>query len=206
MFLQSGNYFNTIGWMSVELDNNNAERDLVMTRRYLDNNVPTFMVRHFLSQMSPRANCSSWVQAHTEIADEAKFHTKQGRNITDYIYGLERAAGLSQVYGYLESGKNATIMLWIVSWKRRTDYFLDRKTWSEQEEDPESLFSFYLNVSDQRASLVHPLTVAPVSDRRSKISSLIRQSLLTGCSSAIGEYYVGTFTLVYSHWAICVSW
>lgn len=109
MFLQSGNYFNTIGWMSVELDNNNAERDLVMTRRYLDNNVPTFM-------------------AHTEIADEAKFHTKQGRNITDYIYGLERAAGLSQVYGYLES-----------------DYFLDRKTWSEQEEDPESLFSFYLD-------------------------------------------------------------
>ena len=45
MILQSGRYFDTVGWMSAKLDDNTVEKDLVMTRRYLDNNVETYKVR-----------------------------------------------------------------------------------------------------------------------------------------------------------------
>lgn len=44
MLLQSGRYFDTIGWMSAKLDDNRSDQDLEITRRYLDNNVQTYMV------------------------------------------------------------------------------------------------------------------------------------------------------------------
>jgi hypothetical protein len=47
MLIQSGRYFDTVGWMSTLLDDNKVEKDLIMTRRYMDNNVPTYMVRPF---------------------------------------------------------------------------------------------------------------------------------------------------------------
>ena len=69
--------------------------------------------------------------------------------MTDRIYGIDRAEGLSQVFGYLPSGKRVTqssqpdtcCLIWV------SDYFLDRKEWTPEEKDPESMFSFYLDVS-----------------------------------------------------------
>ncbi|KAG8735705.1 hypothetical protein FRC10_010234 [Ceratobasidium sp. 414] len=43
MLLQSGRYFDTVGWMSTSLDDNKSG-DLKMARRYLDNNVITYKV------------------------------------------------------------------------------------------------------------------------------------------------------------------
>ncbi|KAF8598579.1 Metallo-dependent phosphatase [Ceratobasidium sp. AG-I] len=109
MLLQSGRYFNTVGWMSTTLDQNDRNVNLTMTRRYLDNNVQTY-------------------RFHAGNLSEDEFHTKQGVGMTDRIYGIDRAEGLSQVFGYLKS-----------------DYFLDRKEWTPEEKDPESMFSFYLD-------------------------------------------------------------
>ncbi|CAE6434706.1 unnamed protein product, partial [Rhizoctonia solani] len=111
MILQSGRYFDTVGWMSTKLDDNTVEKDLVMTRRYLDNNVETY-------------------KFHTNKNDSS-FHTRKGREITNYAYGVDRSEGLSRVYGYLNSS-----------------YYLDRKEWTEDEKDSESLFSFYLNATE----------------------------------------------------------
>ncbi|KAJ1300347.1 hypothetical protein OPQ81_005167 [Rhizoctonia solani] len=109
MLIQSGRYFDTVGWMSVKLDNNTAAEDLKFSRRFLDNNVPTYMY-------------------HTGIEDETKFHTKVGKAMTDFIQDMEKTEKLSEVYGELKS-----------------DYFLDRKPWTQREKDKQSLFSFYLD-------------------------------------------------------------
>ncbi|CAE6472173.1 unnamed protein product [Rhizoctonia solani] len=116
MLIQSGQYFDTVGWMSVKLDDNTAPRNLEFSRRYLDNNVETYMY-------------------HTDFEREAEFHTEDGKNITNFIRNLEKTESLSEIYGQLES-----------------DYFLDRKEWTEEENDKESIFTFYLDAV--QASLV----------------------------------------------------
>ncbi|KAB5591845.1 Ser/thr phosphatase family protein [Ceratobasidium theobromae] len=112
MLLQSGRYFDTIGWMSAKLDDNRSDQDLEITRRYLDNNVQTYMY-------------------HTGMSSLEEFETKKGAQIADYAFGIDRTEGLNQVYGYLES-----------------NYYLDRKEWTEKENDTQSLFSFYLNATE----------------------------------------------------------
>ncbi|KAH7335689.1 Metallo-dependent phosphatase-like protein [Rhizoctonia solani] len=111
MILQSGRYFDTVGWMSTKLDNNSIEQDLVMKRRYLDNNVETY-------------------KYHADKTND-NFYTRKGREIANYAYGIDRSEGLSQIYGYLSS-----------------NYYLDRKPWTEKEDDPESLFSLYLDAAE----------------------------------------------------------
>ncbi|CAE6463814.1 unnamed protein product [Rhizoctonia solani] len=109
MLIQSGRYFDTVGWMSVKLDNNTTPRNLTFKRRYLDNNVDTYMF-------------------HTNITDRNKFHTLSGIFLSSYIKGMEKSEALSKVYGQIDH-----------------DYYLDRKEWTDLEEDENSLFSFYLN-------------------------------------------------------------
>ncbi|KAG8790079.1 hypothetical protein FRC12_012824 [Ceratobasidium sp. 428] len=93
MLLQSGRYFDTVGWMSTTLDDNANGQHLKMTRRYLDNNVVTY-------------------KFHSNKTSDDDFHTVAGISMTDRIYGIDRAEGLSQLYGFLKG-----------------DYFLDRKKW-----------------------------------------------------------------------------
>ncbi|KAL5632177.1 hypothetical protein ACGC1H_000250 [Rhizoctonia solani] len=82
MLIQSGEYFDTVGWMSVKLDDNTTSQNLTFSRRYLDNNVKTYMF-------------------HTGIEDEAKFHTSQGKRLSRYIEKMEKSEALSKVYGQL---------------------------------------------------------------------------------------------------------
>lgn len=44
MLLQSGRYFDTVGWMSTTLPQNDKDASLKMTRRHLDNNIQTYKV------------------------------------------------------------------------------------------------------------------------------------------------------------------
>ncbi|EUC62900.1 ser thr protein phosphatase [Rhizoctonia solani AG-3 Rhs1AP] len=111
MLIQSGEYFDTVGWMSVKLDNNTTPQNLTFSRRYLDNNVKTYMF-------------------HTGIKDEVQFHTSQGKRLSRYIEKMEKSEALSKVYGELDR-----------------DYYLDRKEWTEKEQDESSLFSFYLDAT-----------------------------------------------------------
>ncbi|KAG9120883.1 hypothetical protein FRC07_003402 [Ceratobasidium sp. 392] len=109
MLLQSGRYFDTVGWMSTTLDGN-QKAHLKMTRRYLDNNVVTY-------------------KFHTNKTTDDDFHTVEGITMTDRVYGIDRAEGLSQLYGFLPG-----------------DYFLDRKRWDPT--DKESMFNFYLDAAE----------------------------------------------------------
>ncbi|KAG9085742.1 hypothetical protein FS749_004139 [Ceratobasidium sp. UAMH 11750] len=109
MLLQSGRYFDTVGWMSTSLDDNKKGGDLKMTRRYLNNNVVTY-------------------KFHSGKQTDDEFHTDAGVAMTDRVYGIDRAQGLSQVYGFLEH-----------------DYFLDRKEWDPSKPDEESMFNLYLD-------------------------------------------------------------
>ncbi|KAG9119669.1 hypothetical protein FRC07_005200 [Ceratobasidium sp. 392] len=110
MLLQSGQYFDTVGWMSTSLDGNKPPgADLKMTRRYLDNNVVTY-------------------KFHTGKENDEEFHIPVGIAMTDRVYGIERAEGLSQLYGFLPG-----------------DYFLDRKTWDPS--DKQSMFNLYLDAA-----------------------------------------------------------
>ncbi|KDN37134.1 hypothetical protein RSAG8_10343, partial [Rhizoctonia solani AG-8 WAC10335] len=84
MLIQSGRYFDTVGWMSVALDNNKKLRDLEFSRRFLDNNIQTYMY-------------------HAGIKSKAKFHTKIGKLMTAYIRGAEELAKLSTPLGVLDS-------------------------------------------------------------------------------------------------------
>ncbi|KAJ1300343.1 hypothetical protein OPQ81_005164 [Rhizoctonia solani] len=84
MLLQSGRYFDTVGWMSVKLDNNTTPRNLKFSRRYLDNNIKTYTY-------------------HTGISDENKFRTGWGNSINTVIEDMERSAALRKVYGHLDS-------------------------------------------------------------------------------------------------------
>ncbi|CAE6535603.1 unnamed protein product, partial [Rhizoctonia solani] len=84
MLLQSGRYFDTVGWMSVKLDDNKTPRNLEFSRRYLDNNVPTYMF-------------------HTGKKHTSSFHTQQGEGITRHIQEMEKSEALTEVFGYLDS-------------------------------------------------------------------------------------------------------
>lgn len=144
MLLQSGHYFDTVGWMSAELDDNKSNKDLAMTRRYLDNNVDTYMF-------------------HTQKKSLDTFQMKTGITMANYVYGIDRAEGLSQVFGYLESS-----------------YFLDRKEWTEEEKDPESLFSLY---SDAAEDMVIDKARSP------------NWMFLSNWGILRGDIYSGAFTL-----------
>ncbi|KAG9087865.1 hypothetical protein FS749_002585, partial [Ceratobasidium sp. UAMH 11750] len=113
MLLQSGQYFDTVGWMSTSLDDNKEGGDLKMTRRYLDNNVVTY-------------------KNHAGKSKDDDFHTEIGIAVTDHVYGIDRAEGLSQIYGFLEH-----------------DYFLDRKKWDPSKPDKESMFNLYLDAVEK---------------------------------------------------------
>ncbi|CAE6535606.1 unnamed protein product [Rhizoctonia solani] len=108
MLIQSGRYFDTVGWMTVNLDDNTIGRDLKFSRRFLDNNVRTY-------------------KYHTGT-DKTNFHTEVGKAMTARIHEMEKSEELSKIYGELDS-----------------DYYLDRREWTEKETDKQSLFSFYLN-------------------------------------------------------------
>ncbi|KAG8709968.1 hypothetical protein FRC08_017812 [Ceratobasidium sp. 394] len=113
MLLQSGRYFDTVGWMSTSLDDNKQGGHLKMTRRYLDNNVVTY-------------------KFHTGKSTDDEFHTDVGIAMTDRVYGIDRAEGLSQIYGFLKH-----------------DYFLDRKEWDPSKPDEESMFNLYLDAVEK---------------------------------------------------------
>ncbi|CAE6434731.1 unnamed protein product [Rhizoctonia solani] len=83
MLLQSGRYFDTVGWMSVKLDNNDQDaRNLEMHHRYLDNNIATYIY-------------------HAQKSHD--FFTKKGKNITRFIDRMEEHEALTKVYGELPS-------------------------------------------------------------------------------------------------------
>ncbi|KAH7335691.1 Metallo-dependent phosphatase-like protein [Rhizoctonia solani] len=84
MLIESGRYFDTVGWMSVKLDNNTTPQDLTFSRRFLDNNIPTYMF-------------------HTRIKNETDFHTFNGTRLTKFIKKMENDEALSKVWGELDS-------------------------------------------------------------------------------------------------------
>ncbi|KAG8686368.1 hypothetical protein FRC11_009044 [Ceratobasidium sp. 423] len=83
MLIQSGRYFDTVGWMSVKLDDNTIRRNLTFSRRFLDNNVRTY-------------------KYHTG-KDKTNFHTEIGKAMTARIHEMERSEELSKIYGVLNS-------------------------------------------------------------------------------------------------------
>ncbi|KAJ7055073.1 Metallo-dependent phosphatase-like protein [Mycena amicta] len=78
MSLASGRYMETLGWMSVDLDEGGSGT-LNFSRRYLDTNSITY-------------------KYHTGTSDET-FYTDEGKNITDGLYDLEKRFGLTYQYG-----------------------------------------------------------------------------------------------------------
>lgn len=71
--------------------------------------------------------------------------------MTDRIYGIDRAEGLAGVFGYLTSGSFQPRSSWLCDVKLTLililkDYYLDRKWWTPEEKDSESMFTFYLDV------------------------------------------------------------
>ncbi|KAF7332694.1 hypothetical protein MKEN_00152600 [Mycena kentingensis (nom. inval.)] len=78
MSLASGRYMETVGWMSVDLDEGGTD-DLNFSRRYLDANRATY-------------------QFHSG-KNESSFDTEQGKNITAGLYALEERFGLTYQSG-----------------------------------------------------------------------------------------------------------
>ncbi|KAJ7194563.1 Metallo-dependent phosphatase-like protein [Mycena pura] len=78
MSLASGRYMETLGWMSVDL-NDGGSGDLAFSRRYLDANLVTY-------------------QYHTNRTEE-EFSTEEGQNITNGLLELEERFGLTYQYG-----------------------------------------------------------------------------------------------------------
>ncbi|KAJ7181640.1 Metallo-dependent phosphatase-like protein [Mycena crocata] len=78
MSLASGRYMETLGWMSVDLDDGSAQ-NLNFSRRYLDTNPVTY-------------------QYHTNRTDMT-FGTDEGRNITEGLLKLEERFDLNHQYG-----------------------------------------------------------------------------------------------------------
>ncbi|KAJ6532281.1 Metallo-dependent phosphatase-like protein [Mycena vulgaris] len=78
MSLASGRYMETLGWMSVDLDDDKT-RDLNFSRRYLDANLVTY-------------------QYHTNRTN-LTFGTAEGRNITEGLLKLAERFGLGFQYG-----------------------------------------------------------------------------------------------------------
>ncbi|KAJ6532285.1 Metallo-dependent phosphatase-like protein [Mycena vulgaris] len=78
MSLASGRYMETLGWMSVDLDDDDT-RDLNFSRRYLDANLVTY-------------------QYHTNRTN-LTFGTAEGRNITEGLLKLAERFGLGFQYG-----------------------------------------------------------------------------------------------------------
>ncbi|EKM48454.1 uncharacterized protein PHACADRAFT_108911, partial [Phanerochaete carnosa HHB-10118-sp] len=73
MALESGRYMETIGWMSVDLDEANSKQNLSFTRRYLDQN---------------------------RVAYE--YHTSQKNETFDTVEGREITAGLEQLFNQFD--------------------------------------------------------------------------------------------------------
>ncbi|CAE6403127.1 unnamed protein product [Rhizoctonia solani] len=84
MLIESGRYFDTVGWMSVKLDNNTTPRNLTFSRRFMDNNIQTYMF-------------------HTGIGNKTDFHTVNGTKLTNFIRKMESEEALSEVWGELNS-------------------------------------------------------------------------------------------------------
>ncbi|KAJ1300348.1 hypothetical protein OPQ81_005168 [Rhizoctonia solani] len=94
MLIESGQYFDTVGWMSVKLDDNTSPRDLNFNRRFLDNNIQTY-------------------KYHTGIDNDTEFHTDAGKNITRFIMRkLENSTTLSEIYGELDSDYYLDRQVW----------------------------------------------------------------------------------------------
>lgn len=81
MSLESGRYMETIGWMSVDLDEDPFDRtkNLTFSRRYLDQNRVGY-------------------QFHTQTSNET-FDTKDGENITKGLNALANSFDLQQFFG-----------------------------------------------------------------------------------------------------------
>ncbi|KAG8705239.1 hypothetical protein FRC11_009213, partial [Ceratobasidium sp. 423] len=108
MLIQSGRHFDTVGWMSVGLKEDQPG-DLKFSRRYLDNNVPTYMF-------------------HTGIENENNFHLDSGKRLTKFIKEVESRRGLSNVYGKLDSDYYLDRKYWIAGEENEGslfDFYLD---------------------------------------------------------------------------------
>ncbi|GJF00129.1 metallo-dependent phosphatase-like protein [Phanerochaete sordida] len=79
MSLESGRYMETVGWMSVDLDERNQHQNLTFSRRYLDPNRVTY---EFHSGRSNRT-----------------FDTLQGRQITSGLQQLSKQFDLEELFG-----------------------------------------------------------------------------------------------------------
>ncbi|CCO36773.1 putative protein C1039,02 [Rhizoctonia solani AG-1 IB] len=102
MLLQSGRYFDTVGWMSVELDGNDKSQDLQFHRRYLDNNLATYMF-------------------HTRKSHD--FFTPKGRNITRFVERMEENEALTKIFGELKSNYYLDREYWTENGKNENSAF-----------------------------------------------------------------------------------
>lgn len=113
MSLESGRYFETIGWMSADLRRSKGNKDPVkFSRRYLDANNVTYAVSHLSfhpvlyfsiypftlpSRMPGSTNCS-FHQFHTGIP-AAFAHTPLGVEITRGLQGIAKKYDLDHQFG-----------------------------------------------------------------------------------------------------------
>jgi len=79
MSLESGRYMETVGWLTVKLDDNKSNKALTFSRRYLDPNRVTY-------------------QFHTGLGN-LLFNTLQGITISAQLQGLAKRFDLSQAFG-----------------------------------------------------------------------------------------------------------
>ncbi|KIJ33525.1 hypothetical protein M422DRAFT_264454 [Sphaerobolus stellatus SS14] len=79
MSLESGRYMETVGWLTVKLDDNKSNKPLTFSRRYLDPNRVTY-------------------QFHTGLGN-LLFNTLQGITISAQLQGLAKRFDLSQAFG-----------------------------------------------------------------------------------------------------------
>ncbi|KAF8703674.1 ser thr protein phosphatase, partial [Rhizoctonia solani] len=126
MLLQSGHYFDTVGWMSVTLDGNTESEDLKFNHRYLDNNLATYMF-------------------HTNKTYD--FFTPQGRNITCFIQKMEENKALNKVFGQLDLDYYLDCNTWV------KDGVTGSKE-GDTNQNKNSLFSFYLDAVE--TTLIKP--------------------------------------------------
>ncbi|KAF9529762.1 Metallo-dependent phosphatase-like protein [Crepidotus variabilis] len=79
MALESGRYMETVGWMSVNLDQRGSSADLAFSRRYLDPNRVTY-------------------EYHTKQSNQT-FDTPNGLSITTGLKALAKKYGLDRLFG-----------------------------------------------------------------------------------------------------------
>ncbi|CAE6490743.1 unnamed protein product [Rhizoctonia solani] len=104
MLIQSGRHFDTVSWMSVEVkEDPSRPGNLKFNRRYLDNNVPTYM--------------------HHTGKDESNFHLDAGKRLTKFIEDMGSQRGLSEVYGKLDSDYFLDRKYWIAGEENKESLF-----------------------------------------------------------------------------------